>query len=222
MRNDRKESGLRFGGESIPREVSALAHSRPLLRVKNIHPDLSGEDMSQLFESIGPVEFVKFDPKREDIAYICFQQNQSRNNSLAVSKFDGRKAMNQTLVVENATSLADRIVPAGGPRKSNTLLGKRKVNNLPGRNALRRKGRSEPKSVESLDAELSAYMEGSNGTNNPNQEEEQSDKVNSEMGNYQNAENRNELNQNMIDPDQGTNGQSHQNIDDTNDDMKLD
>lgn len=178
--------------------------------------------MSQLFESIGPVEFVKFDPKREDIAYVCFQQNQGRNNSLAVSKFDGRKAMNQTLVVENATSLADRIVPAGVPKKSSSLFGKRKGGNPPGRNALKRKGRSAPKSIESLDAELSAYMEGSNGSEDQTQNEEQSDKFNSEMGNYQNSENKDDPSQNIINSNEETNGQSHQNIDDTNDDMKLD
>ena len=57
---------------SIPKQVSLLANGRPTLRIKNIHPELNGEDLSNLFSSISPVDFVKFDDDNDTI-YICFK-----------------------------------------------------------------------------------------------------------------------------------------------------
>lgn len=147
-------------GNSIPKSVQRLARNNPILRVKNVHKELNGEDLSKLFEGISPVEFVKFDPANENIAFVCFRFNHSKNNSLAISKFDGRKAMGQTLVVENATSLADRIdIPPMQSRNAG-------VNKRQARQAKKNKGKPKAKSVDDLDQELSAYMSG-NSTENP-------------------------------------------------------
>ncbi|SGZ57265.1 CIC11C00000004460 [Sungouiella intermedia] len=96
----------------ITNEIFRDANGRPLLRLKNVHGDLDGEDLNNLFLNIAPVDFVKFDPREETTAYVCFQLNNSENNARAIQKFDGKKAMGNTLIVENATSLADRIAPS--------------------------------------------------------------------------------------------------------------
>lgn len=141
--------------------------------MKNVHPDLNGEDLSNLFFSIAPVDFIKFDPRDEAVAFVCFQLNYADNNARAVQKFDGRKAMGQTLIVENAVSLADRIAPQANPRRhpgrdhreeaprpreAHRQRAREKKPRQP------RKPRPAAKSAEDLDAELSAYM----GTDKPN------------------------------------------------------
>lgn len=120
--------------------------------MKNIHPELNGEDLSNLFSSISPVEFVKFDPKDDAVAYVCFQSNNAHNNSSAISKFDGRKAMGNHLVVENATSLADRIL---APVKQ---ASERYTKGTSPAKKPKRKPKPQKKSIDDLDEELSAYM----------------------------------------------------------------
>ncbi|CAK7893635.1 hypothetical protein CAAN1_08S00584 [[Candida] anglica] len=165
-------------GRSIPREILALAAGRPLLRIKNIHEDLTGQDLSQLFDGIAPVEFVKFDPADEDNAYVCFESDNARHNAVAISKFDGKKAMGRDLVVESTTSLADRIVLPS--RSRGDFRGERAPDSHPARRDRRRgngasrggrereqgreprEARPKPvkKSVDDLDNELNAYMAG--------------------------------------------------------------
>lgn len=147
-----------------------------MLRLKNVHPDLNGEDLSNLFISIAPVDFIKFDPRDEAVAYVCFQLNYADNNAKAVQKFDGRKAMGQTLIVENAVSLADRIAPQA-PRYENRRNMPREREEAPRakeshRSRARekkprqpRKPRPAPKTAEDLDAELSAYMSADKANN---------------------------------------------------------
>lgn len=152
------------------------------MRLKNVHPDLDGEDLNNLFLNIAPVDFVKFDPREETTAYVCFQQNNGDNNARAIQKFDGKLAMGNTLVVENATSLADRIAPSRPPRESMRENGREgRSEGRGGRDSVRgpkenaareaprarakkpkaRKPRPAQKTAEELDLELSAYMGGS-------------------------------------------------------------
>lgn len=148
------------------------------MRLKNVHSDLDGEDLNNLFLNIAPVDFVKFDPRDETTAYVCFQLNNSENNTRAIQKFDGKKAMGNTLVVENATSLAERIAPTRQPRENfrggreNVRGGRDSMSGSRGKENVAREGprvraakkikarkpRPAKKTAEELDMELSAYM----------------------------------------------------------------
>lgn len=148
-----------------------------MLRLRNIHPDLNGMDLSKLLSTVAPVDFVKFDPRNETMAYVCFQQNAANNNKIAIQKFDGKKAMGNTLVVENATSLADRIAPTQNqrPRQAREFSKLQPVAR-PAREQQRVKARTKAKverakkvrpvqkTAEDLDNELSAYMNAGSET----------------------------------------------------------
>lgn len=158
----------------IPEEIAAMAGDKPLLRVKNIHSELNGRDLSELFGLISPVEFVKFDPQRETVAYVLFENDQKKNNNLAVEKFDGRQAMRRTLIVENTTLLADRIVASENERGAlNIPIGDAETPRTRERQRGRRRDRSakkaagaagivkpknKPPTVDDLDEQLNAYM----------------------------------------------------------------
>lgn len=175
---------------------------------------MNGEDLSNLFDGVAPVEFVKFDPRKDDVAYVCFQYDHNKNNSIAISRFDGRKAMGENLVVESATSLADRIVaPRGNPR------GPR--NAAPGgpggkpQNPLKRKQKPQKKSVDTLDEELSAYMSGK--SEGELKRESKVNKLDDEMDSYWSNKNENDSNA----AKENSNANVNQ-PDDTADEMKLD
>lgn len=136
-----------------------------MLRLRNVHPELNGEDLSNLFLNVAPVDFVKFDPRDEAVAYVCFQLHFAENNAKAILRFGGKKAMGNTLIVENATSLADRIAPVRKmPRESAEAREAVVAKEAPRVRARKarpaRKPRPAKKSAEDLDAELSAYMDG--------------------------------------------------------------
>jgi THO complex subunit 4 len=150
----------------VPREIAALAGQRPLLRIKNVHPELTGQDLSQLYDAVAPVEFVKFDPRNDTVAYVCFEENNARNNSVAIAKYDGRMAMGRKISVELTTLLADRIVaPARrgrerGERAREAPLAARGERNARSERSERKdSGARAPKTVDDLDDELSAYMQ---------------------------------------------------------------
>ncbi|KAK6463811.1 hypothetical protein DFJ63DRAFT_318833 [Scheffersomyces coipomensis] len=159
---------------SLSKDIQGLAGNRPVLRVKNIHPDLNGEDLSNLFGNVSPVDFVKFDNRNDDIAYVCFHNDNARSNSEAIDKFNGKKAMGQTLIVENAQSLAERIKilpvnerirPASAPKERDTYRG----TSRPISRERKVKPKPSKKSLTDLDDELNAYM---NGTTTEQQQEE--------------------------------------------------
>lgn len=139
-----------------------MAGSRPLLRIKNVHRELTGQDLSQLFDSVAAVEFVKFDPSNDTIAYICFENNNAKNNSIAIGKYDGKKAMGREITVETTTSLADRIVlPARRDQPVKSRVNK-PASSHPAKKSQARERPPKPakKSLGDLDDELSAYMSG--------------------------------------------------------------
>ena len=151
------QRGRPTGRTGIPRQILESAHGRPLLRLRNVHSELNGEDLSNLFLNVAPVDFVKFDPRDEAVAYVCFQLNFADNNAKAISRFDGKKAMGNTLIVENATSLADRIAPRAA---AEPIALSKEAPRVRARKPKARKPRPAKKTAEDLDAELSAYMDG--------------------------------------------------------------
>ena len=177
----------------LPRDIQSLAGSRPVLRVKNIHPDLNGEDLSNLFGTISPVDFVKFDNKNDSIAYVCFQRDNARCNGEAISRYDGKKAMGEHLIVESATSLVDRIMSnpvinrdSYAPRGSSRGASTRGVSapRRGGRERTQKPPRAKPvkKSVDALDEELSAYMSGKSELEV--HQDKQVDKLDTQLDNY--------------------------------------
>lgn len=135
-----------------------------MLRVKNVHPELTGQDLSQLFDGIAAVEFVKFDPSNDSVAYVCFEHSNAKNNSIAISKFDGRMAMGREIAVESTTSLADRIIAAPPRERGAKPVGNNSRENGNKKPAKQAKKERPPKpvkkTVDDLDDELSAYMAG--------------------------------------------------------------
>lgn len=166
----------RSAGSSLPRDIVSLAGSRPVLRVKNIHPDLNGEDLSNLFGTISPVDFVKFDNKDDSVAYVCFQSDNIKSNADAIKSYDGKKAMGEYLIVENATSLVDRITSNPLTRRihpvserqherrkhdRSTERGPKGVRDAKPKPAKReKKEKPVKKDATALDLELEAYMNG--------------------------------------------------------------
>lgn len=146
----------------IPALIAEAAANRPMLRLRNIHSDLNGADLLRLFEQVAAVDFVKFDPRNELVAYVCFQLHHNENNRRAVTQFDGKKAMGKTLVVENATSLADRIARPAGPALGGRIGVPERAprGEAPRQKKAKARKPKVAKSAEDLDAELSAYMEG--------------------------------------------------------------
>ncbi|KAI5963658.1 uncharacterized protein KGF55_002538 [Candida pseudojiufengensis] len=159
---------------NIPKDVLQLAKGRPTLRLKNIHQELNGEDLNNLFSSINSVDFIKFDDLNDSIAYICFQNDNDRSNKEAIEKYDGKKAMGKILIVENTVSLVDRIksnpvntfrpsplrsVPRGAIRG-----GFRGGSRGSSRGGFRssRSISTPKKSAEDLDKELDNYMTNTN------------------------------------------------------------
>lgn len=176
----RNQQSISFRRDSsLPRDVLDLSRGRPVLRVKNIHPDLNGVDLSNLFGTVSPVDFVKFDNKNDTIAYVCFHNDNQRSNGESVNKFDGKKAMGNRLTVEvaGAASLVDRI-------SLNDRLGKKPFRSeRPERFGSERFGserskpfkprqpkakpvKKTPKDLDTLDEELNAYMNQGDGSNN--------------------------------------------------------
>ncbi|EGV60339.1 hypothetical protein PSN45_001908 [Yamadazyma tenuis] len=166
----------------IPSYITELT-SNPVIRIRNIHPELTEDDLSGLLSQISPVEFVKFDADKKSVAYCGFQENWSENNAESIKKFDGRKAMGKILIVEDplkpktVKSLQDRLGPLPGARERGFRGPKRRDNRGPrgprdsrdfrdpGDIRQKQRGRREPpkpkkvpKSVEDLDRELSEYM----------------------------------------------------------------
>lgn len=178
FRRDGGDSGSHIpegSGSRLPRDVLDLSRGRPVLRVKNIHPDLNGEDLSKLFGQVSPVDFVKFDNRNDTIAYVCFHNDNQRSNGESVNKFDGKKAMGNRLIVEVATSLADRIqiqpnttnklkvpIHKSNPHKSNPH--KSKFSQKPKQNKVKK----TPKDINTLDEELNAYMNQTNESSETN------------------------------------------------------
>ncbi|KAG5421245.1 hypothetical protein I9W82_000335 [Candida metapsilosis] len=173
---------------SIPPDVLQMANGRPTLRLKNIHPELNGDDLNKLFSTINDVDFIKFDERNDTIAYICFQRDCERSNLEAIEKYDGKKAMGKILIVENTISLADRITLAprpvtrerreGGHGRERFIGGggrERGRGGLRGRISTRGgkpgRGSAPKKSAEDLDKELSEYMGNTGETNGASEQE---------------------------------------------------
>ncbi|KAI5951052.1 hypothetical protein KGF54_004126 [Candida jiufengensis] len=190
---------------SIPKDVLQLANGRPTLRLKNIHPELNGEDLNNLFSTISAVDFIKFDDLNDTIAYICFQQDNDRSNQEAIIKYDGKKAMGKILIVENTTSvsLADRIKSNPIHKKENFITSVRPISRggyrgnsrgiRGGSNGGVFKNRITPnpkKSADDLDKELDSYM---NPNKNKSNGKKSADDLDKELESYMNTTNNDEM-----------------------------
>lgn len=136
------------------------------LRVSNIHPSLNGHDLSTLFSSISPVDYVTFDKNDETTAYIAFIEKSLSICKLAVSKFNNKKAMGLTLSVQINSDLKDRITirkDTGNPKNitGNTSNLASRVNPKKFQSKRERTPKPKPapkKNLDTLDEELNAYM----------------------------------------------------------------
>ncbi|ODQ77517.1 hypothetical protein BABINDRAFT_54454, partial [Babjeviella inositovora NRRL Y-12698] len=160
----------------IPDEIEAKSHGQPLLRIRNLHFQLTSEDLAQLFDQVNTLEFceVQYDLMDESrstgVAYVQFSSNQARNNAIAIEKFNGKKAVGRILIVENARGLADRLsLPSRGnrrgrPERSGAGAGSSYRPEDEEKRAPKERKAREPrakrvkKTVEELDAELSEYL----------------------------------------------------------------
>lgn len=122
------------------KEAERLAGGEPYLRIRNLHFDLSEEDIQQLFSQVGPVRFciIELDStaRPTGTAYAGFED--VRDCDEAISRFDGRRAAGQVISVDFAIPLTDRIQLGRGPSRGSS--------------------RKPPKSVKDLDSELDSYM----------------------------------------------------------------
>lgn len=157
-----------------------MAGSNPVIRIRNIHDELTEQDLTDLLAQVGPVKFVTFTLDNSSVAYGCFQENHLQLNHEAITRFNGKKAMGKILIVEDPRDLKDRI---GGPRGHRGPKGPRGVNGPRGFNRSQRGGprggprgrgpkgyspygnaparrpKKPKKTAEDLDEELSAYMQ---------------------------------------------------------------
>lgn len=124
------------------------------IKVTNLHPDLTAQDLGKLMETIGPVVQVdlKFNTlgKSTGVAYVEFES--SRDAREAIRRFDGRLAAGQIINVSTTMSLLDRI----GGRQGQELRRERQAPK-----SKKNKPKAPPrKSLEDLDNELLQYMNG--------------------------------------------------------------
>lgn len=126
------------------------------VQVANLSDDISEQELSDLFEKIGPVLFVKMDyttsGRSTGVAYVKYENSHDARD--AVDFFDGKKAAGEVINVRLAPVPSRRYQGNRGsdiptkPRNSTT-------NHTSSR-------RPPKKTSEELDAELDAYMKGTN------------------------------------------------------------
>lgn len=158
--------------KKVPSYITEITKD-PVFKIRNIHPELTVEDLSSLFEQIAPVQFIKFDEGKKSVAYGCFETDFQENNAKAIESFNGKKAMGKILIVEDPfapkPSLKDRLGPLPGAKGRNNGRNQRFNDRIrprgrnDGRGGKRDSYRpSRPKkvakSVEDLDKELTEYM----------------------------------------------------------------
>lgn len=161
--------GPRNAGSRPPRRVTA--ESIPgvgranEIKILNLHPDLTVEDLTKLMQTVGEVTRVeiKYNTHGQStgIAFVEFKNVHEAN--AAISKFDGRLAAGQVITVTTTLKLADRIGSGRGNNMRNAHVPSNRVRkDRGGRSG--RGGRGGKKSVrprktlEDLDKELNAYM----------------------------------------------------------------
>ncbi|ODV84172.1 hypothetical protein CANARDRAFT_177051 [[Candida] arabinofermentans NRRL YB-2248] len=157
----------------------------------NLHPAVVEADLNQLFSTIAPVKFavieLKTNGESSGIAFVGFED--PSYCSLAVEKFDGRKAAGQIISVENAVPLAQRIglptdqnddIPYSFKNDRSHRKLSARIGNGPGARistgagVSSNKGRKiTRKTLEELDAELNNYMGGESTTTEQGQIQEQ-------------------------------------------------
>lgn len=138
-------------------EIKKLSQGKPYVKITNLHYDLSEKDIEELFGKVGEVLFTRIDfdsnGRSLGVGYVGFVD--SRNCTVAIDKFDGRKAAGKIISVTNGKPLAERISLA--PKRGDKRTSKPK------------KERARKPTLEELDAELDSYKQG-NAANANNDE----------------------------------------------------
>lgn len=118
------------------------------IKITNLHPELTTEDLTKLMETIGPTKNVeiKYNTHGKSIGIAFVEFEYGKDATTAIHKFDGRLAAGQTIRVTSTVPLSARL---SGP--VNSAVSKRK--NAP-------KPKKKNKTLEDLDNELSTYMNG--------------------------------------------------------------
>jgi THO complex subunit 4 len=122
------------------------------IKITNLHPDLTNEDLTKLMNTIGPTKNVeiKYNTHGQSTGVAIVQYESSEDAMNAIKKFDRRLAAGQIINVSTTMPLIDRI---GGPNASS---GRRQNKKLAGGKPNKR----ENKTLEDLDNELNMYMNG--------------------------------------------------------------
>ncbi|KAG0687866.1 hypothetical protein C6P40_001766 [Pichia californica] len=139
------------------------------IRISNLHPDLTNDDLSKLMTTIGPTVKVNLifntHGKSTGIAFIEFQHIEDARK--AIENFDGRLAAGQTIRVTSTVPINERISLALPQQNQNQLKSKKKNNQKNSIDKQKHKRKPRP-TFEDLDNELDNYMNGDNTSNNDN------------------------------------------------------
>lgn len=139
------------------------------IKIVNLHPELTTEDLTQLMETVGPTTRVeiKYNTHGKSIGVAFVEYEFGRDAMEAIKRFDGRLAAGQIISVSSTMPLIDRIGGRAEPRprrrnpKPVTVEGNGNGNAKPDGNP--KPKRKERKTLEDLDNELNMYMNGEAG-----------------------------------------------------------
>ncbi|KAH3670256.1 hypothetical protein WICMUC_004909 [Wickerhamomyces mucosus] len=147
-------------------KLQRLSDGKSYIKITNLHPEITKDDLEKLLETIGPVAFVEFDlspsGRHSGIVHAGFRDESL--NIHAVEKFDGRKAANQIIDVEEIKPLTISSRPRHdtyAPRNSTS----RSSRPIQRDNRPRKHERKPRTNVDDLDRELEEYMKTSSSKN---------------------------------------------------------
>ncbi|GMM29526.1 hypothetical protein DAMA08_022710 [Martiniozyma asiatica (nom. inval.)] len=139
------------------KNFSAINGSSTLLKVSNLHPELTSQDIQSLFDQVGPTVSVdlKYDSHGIFTGLAMVEYENANDANEAINKFDRRLAAGRVINVDSTVPLADRIGIA-----TNSAKGKRNNNSNSNNNNKQRERKPKPqkKSADDLDKELEMYM----------------------------------------------------------------
>lgn len=148
------------GGQG-PRRAGAArgGEERACVLIRNLHRDISSDDLRDLFREVGPVVRVLIDTERNGrrtgVAWVLYEYG--ADAAVAAGRFDGRRAVGQIISVRQVSRIGDL--------GSSSVSLEERLGPKPKRERVQRKKAEKKvrmpivhKSAEELDAELDAYM----------------------------------------------------------------
>ena len=142
-----------------------------MIKVTNLHPDLTAQDLHRLFSTVGPVVDVSLrvntHGKAVGTAFVDFEYPQDAMR--AIREYDGRLAAGQIITVTTTMPLADRIgrAPGASANVGATPARENRREKARAKKGKKERVRKQPKSLEDLDKELTMYMNGEAGAEAP-------------------------------------------------------